>query len=113
MILGRKVGVKRSGQWWQAYGKHAKQKSSAQAFQKLVCIKVIDIDRYERIAGCIFVDDPDVSAELVRQGAAWVYRKYAKDQNLYKLEDEARADKRGLWGLPEAQRVAPWEWRRR
>ena len=61
----------------------------------------------------IYVDDLDVSAEMVRQGAAWVYRKYAKDQNLFKLEDEARAAKRGLWGLSEAQRVPPWEWRRR
>jgi hypothetical protein len=26
---------------------------------------------------------------------------------------EARADERGLWGLPEAERVPPWEWRRR
>lgn len=69
------------------YGKRAKQKSSALTFQKLVCIKVIDIDRYEPIAGRIYVDDLDVSAELVRQGAAWVYRKYAKDQNLYRLED--------------------------
>jgi len=50
---------------------------------------------------------------LVRLGAAWVYRKYAKDQNLYKLEDEARSAKRGLWGLPEVQRMPPWEWRRR
>ncbi len=58
-------------------------------------------------------DDLDVSAELVRRGAAWVYRKYAKDQNLYKLEDEARSAKRGLWSLTEAQRMPPWEWRRR
>ena len=50
---------------------------------------------------------------MVRLGAAWVYRKYAEDATLYELEDAARATKRGLWGLPEAQRVAPWEWRMR
>ena len=74
---------------------------------------MIDIDLYRRIVGRIYVDDLDVSAEMVRLGAAWVYLKYAKDKNLYVLEDEARADKRRLWGLPEAQRVPPWEWRRR
>jgi len=74
---------------------------------------LVDIDRYEPIAGRIYVYDLDVSAEVVRQGAAWVYRKYATDQNLYRLEDEARADNRGLWGLPETLRVPPWEWRRR
>ena len=48
---------------------------------------MIDIDRYQRIVGRIYVDDLAVSAEMVRQGAAWVYRKYAKDLNLYTLED--------------------------
>jgi len=74
---------------------------------------LVDIDRYERIVGRIYVDDLDVSAEMVRPGAAWVYGKYAEDQHLYKLEDEARSAKRGLWGLPEAERMPPWEWRRR
>ena len=97
----------------QPYGMRTKQAFSALTFQKLVCIKVIDIDRYQRIVGRIYVDDLDVSAEMVRRGAAWVYRKYAKDQKLYKPEDEARADKRGLWGLPEAERIPPWEWRKR
>jgi len=41
-----------------------------------------------------------------------VYRKYVKDASLFKLEEEARRDKRGLWGLPESERVPPWEWRR-
>ena len=65
------------------------------------------------VIGRIYVDDLDVSAEMVRRGATWVYRKYATDKHLYALEDEARADKRGLWGLPEAERMPPWEWRRR
>ena len=97
----------------QPYGKRAKQELSDLTFKKPVAIRLVGIDRYERIVGRIYVDDLDVSAEMVRLGAAWVYRKYAKDATLYKLEDEARADNRGLWGLPEAQRVPPWEWRRR
>jgi micrococcal nuclease len=97
----------------QRYGKRAKQKSSALTFQKPVAVRVVDIDRYQRIVERIYVDDQDVSAEMVRLGAAWFYRKYAKDATLYELEDEAREAKRGLWGLPEAQRVPPWEWRRR
>ena len=62
--------------------KRANQAFSALTFQTLVCTKVIDIDRYKRTVGRIYVDDLDVSAEMVRLGAAWVYRKYAKDQNL-------------------------------
>lgn len=74
---------------------------------------MVDINRYQRTVGRIYVDDLDVSAEMVSLGAACVYRKYARDQNLYKLEDDARSSKRGLWALPDAQRVPPWEWRRR
>lgn len=48
---------------------------------------------------------------MVRQGMAWVYRRYATDPALYQAEDAARAARRGLWadsiaiatlGLPPA-----------
>lgn len=71
-----------------------------------------DRDRYGRTVGRVYVGGMDVNAELVRQGAAWVYRHYAKDPALFALEDEARAAKRGLWTLPEAQQIPPWEWRK-
>jgi hypothetical protein len=28
------------------------------------------------------------------------------------LEADAKAAKRGLWGLPEAERCPPWDWRK-
>ena len=46
----------------------------------------------------------DVNAEMVRQGAAWVYRQYDRDPSLLRLEQEARDARRGLWALPEAER---------
>jgi endonuclease YncB( thermonuclease family) len=48
---------------------------------------------------------------MVRRGAAWVFRRYSDDPELLRLEDEARAARRGLWALPEAERVPPWDWR--
>jgi len=48
----------------------------------------------------------------VKQGAAWVYRQFARDRSLLTLEAEARAAQRGLWGLPETERCPPWDWRR-
>jgi len=71
----------------QPYGKRAKQVLSDLTFKKPVAIRLVDIDRYERIAGRIYVDDLDINAEMVRLGTAWVYRKHATDQNLYVLED--------------------------
>ena len=57
---------------------------------------VQDTDRYGRTVGRVYVGNLDVNAEMIRQGAAWVYRDYAKDPSLYRLENEAKAAKRGI-----------------
>ena len=67
---------------------------------------------YGRTVGRVYVGGVDVNAEMVKQGAAWVYRKYAQDQALFRLEEQAKAAKRGLWGLPETERGPPWDWRK-
>ena len=48
--------------------------------------------------------------EMVRIGAAWVYREYVIDRGLYAVEKEARAAKIGLWGTTEAAKTPPWKW---
>jgi len=95
----------------QPYGQRAKQALSALAFGKIAEVEQKDIDRYGRIVGRVYINGIDVNAKMVRGGYAWVYRKYATDQSLYAMEDDARENKRGLWALPEAQRIPPWEWR--
>ena len=52
---------------------------------------VQDTDRYGRTVGRVYVGNLDVNAEMIRQGAAWVYRDYAKDPSLYRLEERAKA----------------------
>ena len=96
----------------QPYGSRAKQALSDLVFNKTVQVDVRDIDRYGRTVGRVSVGGTDVNAAMVASGAAWVYRQYSKDAQLLALEAEARAAQRGLWGLPETQRVPPWEWRR-
>jgi endonuclease YncB( thermonuclease family) len=95
----------------QPYGNRARQVLSDLAFGKMVRVVVQDTDRYGRTVGRIHAGAADVNAEMVRQGAAWVYRQYSRDPSLLRLEAEARAARRGLWALPEAERAAPWEWR--
>ena len=96
----------------QPYGSRSKQELSGLAFGRPATVQVQDIDRYGRTVGRITVDGVDVNAEMVRRGAAWVYRKYAKDQSLFAIEKQARAAKAGLWALPEADKMPPWEWRK-
>jgi endonuclease YncB( thermonuclease family) len=95
----------------QPYGAKAKQILSSLCFGKNAEAAQVDTDRYGRMVARLHVDGLDINAEMVRLGAAWVYRKYAKDQAVLALESEARAAKRGIWSLPEADRVPPWEWR--
>ena len=96
----------------QPYGSRAKQELSGLAFGRPAAVQVQDIDRYGRTVGRVTVDGVDVNAEMVRRGAAWVYRKYAKDQSLFTIEEQARDAKAGLWALPEADQIPPWEWRK-
>jgi endonuclease YncB( thermonuclease family) len=50
---------------------------------------------------------------LIREGHAWAYRKYLRrtDTDYCNHESEARKARLGLWSLPAAQRIAPWEYR--
>jgi endonuclease YncB( thermonuclease family) len=96
----------------QPYGSRSKQELSGLAFGRPAAVQVQDIDRYGRTVGRVTVDGVDVNAEMVRRGAAWVYPKYAKRQFLFTIEKQARDAKAGLWALPEADRVPPWEWRK-
>ena len=66
----------------QPYGNRARQALSALIYGKPVRVVEIDHDRYGRVVGRVFVGRIDVNAEMVRRGAAWVYRKYAKDPSL-------------------------------
>ena len=87
----------------QPFGDRARQALSDLTFRKAVRVDVRDTDRYGRKVGRIFAGTQDVNAEMVRRGAAWVFRRYSDDADLLRLERVAQAERRGLWGLPEAQ----------
>jgi len=95
----------------QAWGQRSKQALSSLVFSKRVLIKPAGEDRYGRTLGRIYVGSLDVSAELVRSGSAWAYRAYLTDKALISLETQARSARRGLWSMPLAQVIAPWDWR--
>ena len=96
----------------QPYGQKAKEILSQLIFSKEVRVVQTDLDHYGRIVARVYQGPTDISAAMIRQGAAWVYREYARDQTLYTLEDEAKTAQIGLWSLPVAQQVPPWKWRR-
>ena len=93
----------------QAFGNKSKQALADMVFGKDVQVEEHGKDKYKRTLGRVLVNGIDANAEMVRQGYAWVYRKYSKNPDLLRLEAEAREAKRGLW--VDAEPVPPWEWR--
>jgi micrococcal nuclease len=95
----------------QDFGQSAKQTAPELSFGKTVTITERDKDRYGRtVADVVLPDGRDMGREMVGQGYAWHYRKYApNDGILARLETSAKTAKRGLWSQPGA--IPPWDWR--
>ena len=79
---------------------------------KEVIVEEIDIDRWDRVIGQVYLGDLWINGALVRGGFAYVYPKYATSSRLYEFEREAKESKAGIWKLPEKERIKPWEWRK-
>ncbi len=62
-----------------------------------VTVQAGDRDRYGRTVGVVLLPDGrSLNHELVRAGFAWMYRRYAPDdETLKQLEHEARVAQRG------------------
>jgi endonuclease YncB( thermonuclease family) len=70
-------------------------------------------DRYDRLIAIVDLGDEDINETMVQTGHAWAFRKYLKhsDTDYCYYEADARKAHLGLWSLPAAQQVAPWEYR--
>jgi len=97
----------------QPYGRAARRELSRLVYLRTVEVEPIEQDQYDRLVGKLWLGEMNVNAELLRLGAAWVYRRYAREPDYCTYEQDARALERGLWGLPTIPPVAPWEWRQR
>lgn len=67
------------------------------------------IQAYLSILGVIYLGDTNINAEMIRSGYAWNY-KYSKDKYYIKLQEKAKADKKGLW--KDKNTIDPWQWRK-
>ncbi|MBC5772498.1 thermonuclease family protein [Pontibacter sp. KCTC 32443] len=95
----------------QDFGQRARQFTSDLAFGKTVRLIEHNKDRYGRTVGTIILPDGrNLNEELVKNGFAWHYKAYSKDQNLANLEVDARRFKRGLWAAPNP--TPPWDYRK-
>ena len=94
----------------QPFGRKAGQTLAKKVFGRVVQVDDLGKDRYGRTPGIVWRGKRNVNLELVREGWAWWYRKYApKNKELATAEAAARKAKRGLWA--DAKPIPPWDWR--
>ncbi|QGX03526.1 thermonuclease family protein [Beggiatoa leptomitoformis] len=96
----------------QPYGEEAKLALTALVLHKDVKIEQTAKDRYGRIVGKVFRGRTYVNEEMIKNGHAWFYVQYANEPEFQKLSEKAQHAKLGLWALPKAKRIPPWEWRK-
>lgn len=99
----------------QPFGNKSKMYLSSLVFNKQVTVEYNKQDKYGRTVGKILVDGTDANLQQVKAGLAWHYKKYQKEQSVEDsrayayAEEQARAEKQGLWIDPDP--TPPWEWR--
>ena len=113
MLTVRLYGID-SPELHQAGGKAARSYTSELAMLKTVRLTVIYTDQYGRKVVLVHLPDGKIlNRELVAAGQAWVYTNYCHEDFCAEwelLQQQARAEKKGLWGGENPQ--APWKWRK-
>ena len=96
----------------QAYSNKAKQALQRLLGRQRLRMETVETDRYGRVVAVLYRDgdDESVNAQMVRQGFAWVYRRYNQDATMLALEEQAKEARLGLWA-DRSTPVPPWEWR--
>ncbi len=92
----------------QAFGNEAKQTLSNYIYKKEVSVEYKKYDKYKRIVGKVTLDGQDICLHMIRDGMAWHYTEYEKEQSktdreLYReAEASARSGMIGLWHQTDA-----------
>ena len=96
----------------QPFGTKSKQFTSDQIYLKTIKYVVTDTDRYGRSIAMIYydVDNKYLSAEIIKAGMGWHYKRYSTSKELALFEVNARKYKIGLW--IDNNPIAPWEFRK-
>ena len=94
----------------QAFGNKSKENLKSYIYQKNVVVEYKDKDKYQRVLGTIYYQNKDINLQQVKDGYAWVYKKYSKKLSYHKAEDEARDKNKGLWS--DKNPIEPWKFRK-
>jgi endonuclease YncB( thermonuclease family) len=68
--------------------------------QKTVRVEIRDIDRYRRMVAILWLEDRNVNLQMIAAGMAEAYGEYLKSpyrSPFFQAEQEAKAQKKGIW----------------
>lgn len=96
----------------QDYGMESKEALSNKIKDKLVEVEVKSKDRYGRTVGIIWLDNRNINEEMIRDGQAWYYEEYDKNnENSRIYQENAIKNKLGLFSRKNIEK--PWEYRKK
>ena len=95
----------------QAFGNKSKDNLAKYIAGKTVTVQYQKKDKYKRVLGTIYYNNTDINLQQVKDGYAWVYKKYSNNKNYYKAEKLARDKRIGLW--IDKNPLEPWELRKK
>lgn len=100
----------------QTYGKEARDILAALVLDKMVKVRIVELDQYDRPLVLISLGDKQINKAMVCEGHAYAYKgKGAPPDLSYRAcETSARNNRSGFWALPENQRPEyPGKWKRK
>ncbi len=111
----KKSRSKRKNKKGQPFGYKSFKYLKSKIYNRIVTVKIIDKDDYNRLVGIVFYRGENINLQIVRDGYAWAYRKYLKGRgdarDYYSAEEKARHLRLGLWR--QQNPVPPWKFKRR
>lgn len=81
----------------QKFGTESKNYLASLVLNEEIELIYITEDRYGRIVAKIYKDNKDINRSMVRNGLAWVYDYYVKDQSLYNDQNLAKKNSFNIW----------------
>lgn len=95
----------------QDYGLESKEHLLQKIKNKNVELEVKSKDRYNRIVGIIWIENRNINEEMIRDGYAWYYEQYDKNNEKSRIyQENAMKNKLGLFSKRKYEK--PWEYRK-
>ncbi|MCT7601281.1 thermonuclease family protein [Aliarcobacter butzleri] len=94
----------------QAFGNKSKDNLAKYVSGKTVTVKYDKTDKYKRILGTVYYNGLNINLQQIKDGYAWVYKKYSNNSSYYEAEKLAKRNKKGLW--VDNNPIEPWEFRK-